>query len=228
MANTCAIRSNRPYWRLGVLALVLLLNGCAALYMLTGKGQQEALYKLPEKSRILVCVDARQVSGMPGDAPARLGQLISEHLYKYQAGETFVAQSRLSEVRKNPQFSPANPAERMGIADIAAATDADVVVFVDVLQFNIQNISGGEVNQGNAMAMVKVIDKRGKRLWPADTEPLGYQVTAVAAPSLAADGGPTFVQAKLLKDLALKAGRLFHSYDTEDREVNPREPEVGN
>ena len=109
-----------------------------------------------------------------------------------------------------------------------SATDADVVVFVDVLQFNIENISGGEVNQGNATAMVKVLDKNGKRLWPAETEPLGYQITAMAAPSLSEEGGAAAVQAKLLKDLALRAGRLFHSYDLEDKEVNPREPEVSN
>ncbi|MEI8194271.1 MAG: hypothetical protein WCI73_00010 [Phycisphaerae bacterium] len=228
MAKTSTIAKSNGAWRLGLLALVLTLGGCEALYMMTGKGGQEALYKLPKKSRILVCVDPRAVSGMPADAPARLGQLIAEHMYQYKAGEEFVAQARLSELRKNPRFNPANPVERMGIADIAAATDADVVVFVDVLQFNIENISGGEVNQGNATAMVKVLDKNGKRLWPAETEPLGYQITAMAAPSLSEEGGAAAVQAKLLKDLALRAGRLFHSYDLEDKEVNPREPEVSN
>lgn len=199
--------------------LVLLLTGCDML----GKGTQEALYTLPEKSRVLVLVEPRSTSGMPPDVSAKLGDLIIAHLYKYNVADQFVSQARITELRKDPNFNGTDPQHRMGLADMAALTNADVVLYIDILRFDIEDLSGGQVVQGNAVAMVKVVSKNGKRLWPSETYPLGQQVNATVPPTLNEQGGNGAVQAKLMHDLAINVGRQFHAYDKEDKELNPHQ-----
>ncbi len=119
---------------------VAALGGCDMM----GKGTQKALFKLPEGKRVLVMVDPRPSSNAPIDVPVALGQAISQYLYQHRVADSFVAQARLTELRKNEQFA------RMGIADIARATDSDLVVFVDLVSFNAEMLSEGQVTQGVA------------------------------------------------------------------------------
>jgi len=198
----------------GAVALLLVawlgvLGGCDMF----GKGTQKAEFKLPEKARILVMVDPRPASNTPIDVPAALGETINRYLYKHNVGENFVAQARLTELRKNPQFA------RMGIADIAKATDADVVVFLDLVRFSADTQSEGQLTEGFAQGLVKVVDGRGQRLWPAETEVLGQEVQAVVAPNFASDMSVVQVRQALIDGMAIHTGRLFHDYDKEDKEV---------
>lgn len=192
-----------------------MLGGCDMM----GKGSQDALYKLPEKGRVLVLVDARPTSGMPLDAPSSLGKQITDLLYQHKVADNFVDQGRLTELRKDARFADM---KQMGIADVAVLTDADTVVYVDVLQFQVDTLSDGQVTEGNAVAQVKVVSRAGKRLWPAETEVLGYQIQTTVNPNLVEQAPPNVVKGKLVKDLSVLVGRLFFKYDLEDKELNPK------
>lgn len=192
------------------LAVVILLGSCGML----GKGTKEADYKIPEKSRILVFVDPRASCPMPADGPALLGEMLTQHLYTYKVGDSFVDQSRLTGLRKEEEF------RKLGIADVAKKTDADIVLYVDVVSFVTQEVSEGQVSQGAAQVLVKIIDKNGKRLWPAETAALGAPVEVRVDPNFSEESNTASVQGQLYKLLAMRVGRMFHSYDLEDRNVN--------
>jgi len=201
---------------IGVMALAMLslaLGGCEILYMLGGKGKQESQYKLSAKSRVLVWVDPRVTSGAPVDVPAALGEKVNGHLYQWKVSDHLVSQARLAALRKDPRFT------EMGVADAARKLDADVVVFIDLLQFRVETVSAGQLTQGHAQALVKVVDRDGNRLWPADTEVLGVPVEADAKLSFADQATPAVVKDKMMADLTIRIGRLFHEYDLGDKEM---------
>ena len=64
---------------------------------------------------------------------------------------------------------------------------------------------------------------KGKRLWPGEADALGYQVTAGVAPGLNEQAGAAPVKTKLVANLSILIGRLFHSYDLEDKTLNPHQ-----
>ena len=196
-----------------ILLLALTLSGCQALYFVTGKGQQEALYKLPPGRRVLVLVDPRPGSRMPSDMAYRLGEKLSDHLYKFKAADLLVAQQRLAEIRRRPDY------DQMGIADIAAATDADVVVCVDVAQFSTTSTSDDQVMQGAAVAVVKVLDRSGNRLWPTGGV-VGMPAEARAELALTDQRDRNALNKELLDLLDMRIGRMFHPYDIEDKTMN--------
>ena len=106
----------------------------------------------------------------------------------------------------------------MGVADIAKATDADVVVVVNMVVLQADTTSDGSVTQGTAEGEVKVVDKNGERLWPGDL--LGTKVDAKVDPSFASDRGKGQVYTGLIDLLTIRVGRMFHPYDMEDKEMN--------
>lgn len=200
--------------KLVLLVLVGVLSGCQVLYLLTGKGQKDALYELPAESRVLVMVDPRPGTMALVEVPAALGESLTAHLYKYHVADKFVDQARLVDLRKDPRF------EKMGIADIARQVEADVVVYVDLVTFAIETPSQTQLIHGHAQALVKVVDKNGKRLWPPSSEALGYGVEARVQPELADQTTPLAVREKLLHLLTVRMGRTFHAYDLEDKALN--------
>ncbi len=192
------------------LAALAGLQGCAALYFLGGKGSQPALYTLPKTARILVFVDPRANVTVPVDFPSALGEKIANHLYKYGVADKFVAQERLTALRRDQQqFS------RMGIADVAKATDADVVIYVDLISFQAQAISDDSMAEGSAHVLVKVLGKDGARLWPKDS-PTGIETAAQVEPALTSDRSVPAIITTLSDMLSIRVGRMFQSYDKED------------
>lgn len=186
---------------LGLLAL--LLAGC----LVDDTNYQDALYKLPEKSRVLVWVDPRSTADMPVDTAPALGQSIAQDLYTYKVAGTFVAQSRLSAIRQDPKY------KEYGIADVARLTDADLVVYVDMLTFHVTSLSSGQLTEGGAEAVIKVVDKNGKRLWPDNLSALGYPVTAHVDINVSEDQSTSAVRTDLIANMTKKVGQLFHKWD---------------
>jgi hypothetical protein len=193
--------------------LLLALTGCQALYFIAGQGSKDPLYKLPKDKRVLVFVDPRAVSHMPADLPQSLGERLADHLYKYKAADRFVSQQRLAEVRRQPNF------DDMGLADIAQATDADVILHVDVVQYVTSSTSDNAIAQGNATAIVKVVDRSGNRLWPPGSSMVGVPVEARADPVLTETRDFNAMNKEILDLLEIRIGRMFHSYDLEDKKM---------
>ena len=190
--------------------MLAFLAGCDVL----GKGTQEALYKLPKGKRMLVFVDVHVGAEVPVDVPAELGQKIADHLYQYKAADSFVSQQKLVSLRANGEaFS------KMSIEDVARETGADVVVFVELLEFYAKAVSEGQLTAGQAQGFVKVVDAHGNRLWPPGAETPGANVGATVPEKLAEEQELTKVRRTLLLDLAARVGRAFHDYDKEDKDA---------
>jgi hypothetical protein len=193
-----------------LLLLSPLLSSCQALYFLGGKGTQPALYTLPKASRILVFVDPRSTVSAPVDFPSALGEKIAAHLYKYGVADKFVAQERLTALsRDHAKFAT------MGIADVARATEADVVIYVDLISYEVNAISDESIAQGSVHVLVKVLDHNGDRLWPKDA-PTGIETGAKIDPALTTDRDQAAVLKMLTDTLAIHVGRMFQKYDAED------------
>jgi hypothetical protein len=212
-ARTSLLRRSlrRPGVALAALLLLTpLLSSCQALYFLGGKGTQPALYTLPKEARILVFVDTRPTLSPPVDFPSALGEKIAAHLYKYGLANKFVAQERLTALRRDhAKFST------MGIADVARATEADVVLYVDLISYEVNAISDESIAQGSVHVLVKVLNHDGTRLWPKDA-PAGIETAAQLDPALTTDRDLPAVLKMLTDTLAMHVGRMFQKYDAED------------
>ncbi|MGN6367995.1 MAG: hypothetical protein ACTHN5_07020 [Phycisphaerae bacterium] len=199
-------------FRHSALAAVLFLSGCQALYFLQGKGTQPALYELPKDQRVLVFIDSPPAVQLPANYAATLGDQISNHLFKNNAATKLVTQDRLSAMRSDPTFAT------LGVADVAKATSADVVLYVNLISFNTALVSGGAVSQGNAQALVKVIDKNGQRLWPLN-QPAGYPVEAHVDENLSDNRDQPATEKEISNLLTTRIGRLFHKYSLDDADM---------
>ncbi len=149
---------------------------------------------------------------LPPGYAATLGDSISKHLFQYKADTHLVAQDHLSVLRTDPGFS------KLGVADVAKATNADVILYVNLVTFNDAVTSGGNVSQGDAHALVKVIDHTGHRLWPIN-EPNGHPADAHVEETLADSRDQLATEQELTKQLTTHVGRLFHKYSLDDKEM---------
>ena len=205
------IRHSSFVIRHSLLALPLPPRRLPRPYFLEGRGTQPALYVIPKDSRVLVFVDAPPAIELPPTYAATLANAIDDHLFKNKATTHLVTQDRLSAMRSDPTFG------KLGVADIAKATNADIVIYIDFVVFD-TGVSGGAVSQGNAQALVKVIDKDGKRLWPTN-QPAGYPVEAHLDEELADQRDQAATQKELSDQLTIHVGRIFHEYSLDDKEM---------
>ncbi|HVX85342.1 MAG TPA: hypothetical protein VH253_11220 [Phycisphaerae bacterium] len=185
-------------------------GGCQALAILGGGGSVPAQYTLPKGKRILVFVDPRPTVRAPADFPSALGDAIGQHLYKYGLADHLVTQDRLTALRRDNARFP-----HMGIADVARATDADVVIYVDLITYDVSAISDNSIAQGNAHVLVKVLDANGNRLYPKNSS-TGTEISAEIEPAFTSERDMAAVVTDLTKLLGLRVGRLFQSYDNDD------------
>lgn len=205
--------AQRQWQRIALAAVLTALAGVSAGCELMGKGTQKALVELPKGARVLVLVDPRPAAGMPPDARVALGEALNQYLYQQKVADNFVAQARVTELRTHPEYA------KMGIADAARLTDADVVVFVDVVTYNVESVSYGQLTQGYAEALVRVTDRDGNRIYPGETEILGLPVRALVRTELSDVSSEGAVRRQLVDQLAVRTGRMFHTYDLEDKRV---------
>src|SRR4051812_8628708 len=118
----------RHYILMPLMALTLSLAGCELLYLMGGKGSQAALYTIPKEKRVLVLVDVHESVTAPPAFASGLGEKISTHLFRNNGADHLVSQDRLIALQ---QEDPA-AYKKMGVADIAKAADADMVLVVFV------------------------------------------------------------------------------------------------
>jgi hypothetical protein len=184
------------------------LSGCELIGLFAGHGSQAALYVLPKDARVIVLVDLRKDIEAPAAFASNLGDQITAHLYTYKATDHVIGQAVLVDLeRNNPKYA------EMGVADVAAATGADVVVVVDVVMLSVTSSSDNMVHEGAAEAYVKVIDRNGNRLWPGDN---GMRVNAKVDPKMNDDVIKQGIFKNMQDTLTVRIGRMFHSYSLDD------------
>lgn len=205
-------RTRRAACALVTAGAALSLGGCEIFGFLAGHGKQEALYRLPEGAKVLVLVDVRPELAAPPTWGTMLGDRISSHLYRHKAADNLVGQDRLVDLQRDPVAF-----NKMGVADIAVATEADVVLVVDVVDMGVVESTDGGMTQGAARVAVKVVDKAGNRLWPGELA--GKKLEARVNPVMSTDKDKTAVYKDLADQLTLLTARMFHEYDLEDKSM---------
>lgn len=193
--------------------LVLAVGGCQVLYFLGGKGDQAALYKFGKDQKVLVLVDVREGVTPPPTFATSLADQIGAHLVRYKATDNLVSEARVVDLEEqNP-----DKFKGMGIADIARKTGADVVLDVYLTQLDVPLSSDKTVAEGMAEAYVKVVDKSGNRLYPG--EETGTHITAHVDAGFLSDRDVSTIQKQMMDQLTTLTGRMFHSYDMEDKDM---------
>ena len=188
------------------LLLVTAGSGCAALYFIFGNGTNNAQYKLPKRQRVLVLVDSAVSAPMSLRGISDLEEAISTQLYQQRVCRNLVPAFRLVQLEKN-----ARRYRQMGIADIASAVNAQVVVYVFVDHFSVLLQSDRQISRGYASAIVKVMSGGGQRLFPKTAMP-GVPVTATIPAALAHRQTATTVERGLVAQLADKIAKIFYSH----------------
>ena len=109
-------------------------------------------------------------------------------------------QARLTDLRKDAEKF----CEVRG-GGCARETDADIVVHVDVITFDISALSDESITQGMAQALVKVIDRSGQRLWPVNAA-TGAAVEARVAPNFTEQRDKAGVQYEIVDSMGGAGG----------------------
>jgi hypothetical protein len=193
-------------WMKRAVVALMMVAFAGSLASCMGEEKREAIFKLPAGKRVVVFVDPRANQNVPPEFSSELGLKISTLLQQFGGADAIVQQSRVMELRRESgKFS------KMSVADVAVASDADVVLHVDVIGFGIATISDQSITQGGAQAIVKVVDRHGKRLWPPETT-TGAAVTAKVDPGFTEQRDARMVQRELNEQLGSRIARIFLTY----------------
>jgi hypothetical protein len=202
--------------QLCMMALFLLfLTGCPPI----AATQIKAQYVLPKTGKVLVFVDERPGYGVPLDVPPILAMDLTTHLYRQKAAEAenLVNPEKVTVLRQNAKVRPDGKTfEELDVMTVARETGADYVLFVDLFRFDVQSSSDGMLTGGAAQALVRVVDRDGRRLWPAG-EVMPSSVDTLVQPAMTEDRDELAVRKRLIEDLTVKIGRLFHDYASDNK-----------
>ena len=155
------------------------------------------------------------INNAPPDFTSALGTKIENHLFKYNAAANLVAEDRLTalEARNPEEFA------KMGVADVARAVDADVVIYVDVVTMNVAaTTDANSLSGATSQCFIKVIDANGNRMWPS-SETSGELITGSIEPALSENRSEAQLMDELQDQLTIRIGRLFHPYSRDDKEM---------
>jgi hypothetical protein len=185
-----------------------LLNG--------GKSKVPALYKLPQKQSVLVLVDVDEGVTPPPAFAATLADKIGTELYVNKAIDTLVPQSRLFDVQaRNPDGY-----KNLTMAEVAQQANADVLLSVRLTRMDTPMTTDGTVAEGYAEAFVKVVDRKGVRLWPGDVA--GSRISIHVDMALVTDRDVIAIFKQLNEQLSSRISRMFYEALPPDHEFAPR------
>jgi len=193
--------------------LALSLAGCQLAALAAGNGSQDALYKINKKQHVAVLVDVAETVTPPPTFPTTLADKIGAHLVKYRATEFLVPQGSIVDLQ---QRDPAQ-FKAMSIAQIARAVGADAVIVVRLTELDVARSEEKSVTEGFAEAYVKVVDRDGNRLYPGDEA--GTKISSHIPAGLTSEQDTPALQKKMLDQLSVLTGRMFHAYSNDDKDM---------
>lgn len=196
-------------WCLATVLVFSLLscNGCQLEYLLAGNGISQSVYHIKRKDRVLVLVDSSSLSPLSIHAMSQLITATNQNLYRNGVTKNLVPAYRLISLMKTHPVSYRG----MGIADIAKALNANIVLYIYIERFRNRLLSAKQITQGDAQAYVKLVSEAGQRLWPKTAAP-GELVTAKVPPNLAMTQTHTAVQDSLLAQIANTAAGFLYTH----------------
>jgi len=200
-----------------LLGLVTLLGGCEIpgvfLHLVTGDPPIHAQYEPPKDSPILVLVENYR---SPDDMRLDSDQIA------HQVGEEMKKEGKLdaasTEKIEELREEDADKYRAMNIAAVGKATDAKVVVYVDLIESEVsKDASAGSVH-ALATARVKVVDvKTGNTLWPSDSTH-GREVSQTMEYDQTDGQRAVAMHTEMLTRLSSKIAKLFYTWKAEDQD----------
>lgn len=188
-------------------------TGCnavgAVLYKTVGSLPVEARY-VPEQVPMLVLVERyNQSSGGTSIVDTEvLTREVSKQIARHEIAPQVDATTALDLRSQDPAaFS------KLTISQIGGKLGASQVLYVNVLQSEVQSPEGSSMVRGTMAARVKVIDvASGRTLFPVDLAN-GYPVSVETSPqNVRAGTTPESVRGLMARQLAEQIGRLFRKY----------------
>jgi hypothetical protein len=197
------------------IASLLGLSGCQLFSIIAYKSSHTpeipAMY-VPAQKPMLVLVEK---SDNPGEVPIELQRIGRQIGAAFQENHVapLVDSSALSELRsRNPaKYTSMSPAEAGRIVH------AGQVLYVNLLDFTVEDALATELARGRVEARVRVIaSDTGQTIWPMDTTQ-GYPI-AIDTPYGQNGERQTQEQLreKMCQDLADKIGKLFYKYRADE------------
>jgi hypothetical protein len=197
-----------------LLALTISINlaGCqfATLLLPDPRGTTPAEYKLPAKQRYAIFIDDYMAPVGSPEAKKALAQKIGNYLVEGKA----IKQADLVDAEKvydQPTDSP--DGKKLSIQHIGSQTGADYVIYINVVEFNLQSDEDNPLVQPKARAFVKLIEvSTGERIWPVDMA--GFSIEAKEHPSteMMEDADKTEWNEKLTEKLAAEVAEIFFDH----------------
>jgi len=191
----------------------LILSGCQAIAWTAAQfappEKVKALYELPKGKSVLVFVDdsARQIEYVP--VKAKLTEALGEQLLSNNAADRTVPYQRLLDLMtSSPDF------DRLSVSEVGRRCGADVVLYVQIEQFQLREHPDSPLWQGKLQASIRVVDVQQGRLWPTD-RPDGYPIGPVETP-LSAESSPGYeskLSNLLAERLADKIAKCFYDHE---------------
>jgi hypothetical protein len=198
-----------------VLAAVTCSTGCATStgalwYKMFGPVAVPAKFTLAKVPTLVVVENFRNPALSELDAYS-VARDVVEDLKKHDTAP-MIEIERLDAVREK------DPAgfRKMTIPALGKATDATQVIYVDLIQSDVEAEASHGVIRGRAEARVRVVEtSTGNTIWPVDSQ-AGYAVGAEVPYTRSDDpGAATEVHNSLLDSLSEQIGRLFHEWKPE-------------
>lgn len=190
-----------------VTLLLLSCSGCQLEYLLAGNGIDQSVYHIKKKDRVLVLVDSSSFSPLSIHAMSQLITAVNQNLYRNGVTKNLIPAYRLIALMKSHPVSY----REMGIADIARALKANLVVYIYIERFRNKRLSAKQITEGDAQAYVKLVSESGHRLWPKTAAP-GELVTARVPANLAMTQTHTAVADSLLAQIADTTAGFFYTH----------------
>ena len=185
-------------------------SGGALWYKAFGPVAVPAKFTLAKVPTVVVVENYRNPAMTEFDAD-RIARDVVENLKKNNTAP-MIDQDRLTAVRE----AQPNAFRDMTIPNLGKAVEASQVIYVDLIQSNVEGDATRGIVRGKADARVRVVDtKTGNTIWPIDAQ-AGYPVGA-EIPFTQSDD-PTAaneVHNALLESLSEQIGRLFHEWKPE-------------
>jgi hypothetical protein len=202
----------------GIGALVIAhLVGCGIptflVSVFTPEPKENAAFTLPAGKTVLVFPD--DLVNPLGYPPLKrmLAEKLNEQIAKHQLAERTIEYARLEDLKERSGERWRDVREKgMGVAEVTSALGADLAIHLDVREFRLKEHPSNNIWKGRLTALVKVVDSKGNRLWPADAME-GQQVSVETPPITEGDETYGLTLTNLLADqMADRVAKLFYSH----------------
>jgi len=174
-----------------LLVLSMILGGCKYATLLVTDPRQmiEAKYKMAKGKKIAVLVDDYLSPINNPDMKKDLAMLISDGLIQAQAVRAGDMIST-DKVYETPKESP--DGKKLSIQRIGKDVGADYVIYVNIIDFNLQSDPENPLIKPKAKAFVKLVEvSTGERLWPIDMSGEPIEATSRVANDIASEATDT-------------------------------------